>query len=150
MDVFKPIDCQFQRRNMNRGETNKFLRASFNKILNHEPDERELELRELARKEREEYLQRKEVFYNNPLHWSNNKRRRNGLSVLRGSANKKDRSHFSSFHPSPFLYGIFEDILEDKITDKFSNDQFFNQFVDYRNLNIGDCDVMYYERTDNE
>lgn len=129
---------------MNRKE-NKFLRASFNKILNHEPDKRELELREAVRKEREEYLHKKEVFYNNPLHWSNNKRRRNGLPAFRGSTNKKDRCHFPSFHPTAFLYGILEDILEDKITDKFSNDQFFNKFVDYRDLKLGDCNVMCYE-----
>lgn len=130
---------------MNRRETNEFLRASFNEILNHEPDERELELIEAARKEEQEYLHKKEVFYNNPLHWSNNKRRRNGLPVLRGSANQKDRCHFPSFHPTAFLYGIIEDVIEDKITSEISNKQFFNRFVECKDLNVGDRNVMRYK-----
>lgn len=127
---------------MNRNETNELLHGAFNKILNHEPDEKELKLREVARKEREEYLQKKENFYNEPLHWSNNKRRRNGLPVLRGSANHKDRCRFPSFHPTAFLFGIVENMIEDKLTNKLSNDQFFNQFVDYRDLDLGDCNVF--------
>lgn len=127
---------------MNRNETNELLRGTFNKILNHEPDEKELKLREAARKEREEYLQKKENFYNDPLHWSNNKRKRNGLSVLRGSTNHKDRRHFHSFHPTAFLFGIVENMIEDKLTNKLLNDQFFNQFVDYRDLDLGDCNVF--------
>lgn len=95
--------------------------------------EKEVKLREAARKEKQEYLQKKEKFYNNPLHWANNRRRKNGLHVLRGSANKKDRCYFPSFHPTSFLLGIIEDMIEDKLANKLSNGQFFNQFVDYRN-----------------
>lgn len=120
-------------------ETTEFLRENFNEILDHEPDKK---LLEAARKEREEYLQKKEKFYNNPLHWSNNKRRRNGFPTLRGSANQKDRCYFPSFHPTVFLCGILEDIIENKITSEISNSQFFNRFVDYRDLNVGDCDVI--------
>lgn len=118
------------------------LRGTFNKILNHKPDKRELELIEVARKEKQEYLQKKENFYNDPLHWSNNKRRRNGLPVLRGSTNHKDRCNFPSFHPTAFLFGIVEDMIEDKLANKLSNGQFFNQFVDYKDLDLGDCDVF--------
>lgn len=43
---------------------------------------KDLELHEAARKEEQKYLQKKENFYNNPLHWSNNRRRRHGFPVL--------------------------------------------------------------------
>lgn len=131
---------------MDRRETNELLRGTFNTILNHEPDKRELELIEAAQKEEQEYLQKKEKFYNNPLHWSNNKRRRNGLPVLRGSVNQKDRCHFPSFHPTAFLFGIIEDIIDDTLNNDLSNEQFFNQFVDYKDLDLDGCDVVYYEK----
>ena len=40
---------------MNREEVNEMLRNSFNDILNREPTEREKEIKEIARKEKEEY-----------------------------------------------------------------------------------------------
>lgn len=104
--------------------------------------EKEVKLREAVRKEKQEYLQKKEKFYNNPLHWTNNKRRRNGLHVLRDSANKKDRHYFPSFHPTVFLFGILEEILEDRLINEISNGQFFNQFVDCKNLDLDGCDVI--------
>ena len=65
---------------MNREEVNERLRNSFNSILNHKPTGKELarrkEIEEIARKEKEDYEKKKKDFYDNPLHWDNNKRRR--------------------------------------------------------------------------
>jgi hypothetical protein len=62
--------------------------------------EREERIKKLAKKELEEYRKRKAAFYNNPFHWTNNKRRMNHLPVLRGNVNKNRIKKYPSFHIS--------------------------------------------------
>jgi len=132
---------------MYREELNRTLRSSFNNILNYKPTGKELirekEIKEIARQEKEEYENKRADFYNNPLHWNNNKRRRNGLPVLRGNTNKYRSKRYPSFHPTARLMCIIEDIIDDILTDKFSNNQFFNQFVDIKDLDFGDKNEFY-------
>lgn len=97
---------------------------------------REKELDKLVRKEKEEYEQKKIEFYRNPLHWSNNKRRRYGLQTLRGITNKNRLKHYPTFHPTARLFGIIEDIIEETLQNKFENGELFNKFVEVKNFSF--------------
>ena len=138
---------------MNRKEVNERLRNSFNSILNHKLIDKELarrkekEIKEIARKEKEDYEKKRADFYNNPLHWSNNKRRRHHLPVLRGSINKNRSKRYPSFHPTARIFYLIEDVMDDILTDSFKNNEFFNQFVDVKDLNIGDKNLLFVEET---
>ena len=90
-------------------------------------------------------LTKKEIPDDNPLHWDNNKRRRHHLPVLRGSINKYRSKRYPSFHPTAHLYYIVEDVIDDILTDNFKNNEFFNQFVDVKDLNIGDKNLLFVE-----
>lgn len=134
---------------MNREEVNERLRNSFNSILNHKPTDKELirrkEIEEIARKEKEDYDKKRADFYNNPLHWSNNKRRRHHLPVLRGNINKNRSKRYPSFHPTARICCLIEDVVDDILTDNFKNNKFFNQFVDVKDLGIGDKNLLFVE-----
>lgn len=119
---------------MDREETNKVLRNRFDSILNRELTEREKEIREIARKEKEEYEKRKAAFYNNPLHWSNNKRRMHGLHALRGSINKCRSKRYPSYRPTAHLFCTIEDMLDEIISSELSSNKFFNNFVEFKSL----------------
>lgn len=73
-----------------KAEVNDNVRKQFGNIIHGKPPktEREKEIDKLAREELGEYRRKKKAFYDNPIHWNNNKRRRHGLPVLRGSVNK--------------------------------------------------------------
>lgn len=62
---------------------------------------------------REIYESDKRDFYNNPSHWSNNKRRMNGLPVIRGKTNKTRWKRFPDFEfwvNDPFgMFAIIEE-----------------------------------------
>lgn len=132
---------------MDREEENRILRSSFNDILNHKPTIKELirqkEIDKIIRQEKEEYEKKKTDFYNNPLHWDNNKRRRYGLPVLRGRFNKGRIKHYPSFRPTPRSFFILEDVIEEVLTDKFKSNEFFQKFVDIKDLNITDANTFY-------
>ena len=136
---------------MNREEVNKRLRNSFNSILNHKPTGKELtrrkEIEEIVRKEKEDYEKKKKDFYDNPLHWSNNKRRRHGLPVLRGKINKYRSKRYPSFHPTARLMCIIEDTIDEVLTDGFKNNKFFDKFVDIKDMALGDANVFYVSRS---
>lgn len=126
---------------MNREEINKILKNQFKNILNREPTEREKEIKDLALKERKEYEIKRVEFYNNPLHWDNNKRRRHGLPVLRGEINKHRTKQYPSFRPTVYFTCLIEDIIEETLCSRMYEYEFFNKFVDFKNLNIGDKNI---------
>lgn len=131
---------------MSRDEINKILRNQFKNILNQEPTEREKEIKELALKDRKEYEIKKAEFYNNPLHWDNNKRRRHGLPVLRGKINKYRIKQYPSFRPSVYFTCLIEDVIEETLcSSRMYEYEFFNKFVDFQNLNIGDKNTYYID-----
>ena len=132
---------------MVKEEMNKILRSSFNDILNHKPTGKELirhkEIDKIARQEKEDYEKKRTAFYNNPLHWDNNKRKRNGLHVLRGNVNKCRAKRYQSFRPTARFFCLLEDVIDEVLTDKFKNNELFGKFIDIKDLNIGDAKVYY-------
>lgn len=132
---------------IDKEEINRVLRNSFNDILNYKPTGKELtrqkEIEEIARQEKEEYEKKKANFYNNPLHWDNNKRKRYGLLVLRGRVNKGRVKRYPSFRPTPRLFYILEDTIDEVLTDKFKSNKFFQKFVDIKDFNIDDANTYY-------
>ena len=132
---------------MNREEVNERLRNSFNSILNRKPTGKELarrkEIEEIVRKEKEDYEKKKADFYNNPLHWDNNKRKRHHLPVLRGSTNKNRSKRYHSFHPTAHICCLIEDVIDEVLTDNMKNNEFFGQFVDVKNIGVGDKDLFF-------
>lgn len=70
----------------------------------------------------------------------NNKLKRFGLPMKKGGAKKK-RKKRQMLRSQP-MFNIIEDVIED-LLNKSHLDKFFNQFVDYRYLNIGEENVFY-------
>ena len=102
-------------------------------------------IEEIARKEKEDYEKKKKDFYDNPLHWDNNKRKRHHLPVLRGSTNKNRSKRYHSFHPTAHICCLIEDVIDEVLTDNMKNNEFFGQFVDVKNIGVGDKDLFFVE-----
>ena len=132
--------------NSKRTELNDKIRENVKEIMKPRPKtEREKELDRLAKEEKEEYERNKNAFYNNPIHWSNNKRRRYGLPVLRGDINKYRSKIYPVFHPSVKFFGLLDDITTEILENKFENGEFndfFNSFVEAKDLAVGDVNVF--------
>jgi len=75
---------------------------------------KEDELKQLCNQEYNKYLIEKKQFYNDPLHWNNNKRKRHGLHTLRGSVNKYRVKQFYKFQ-NPIIFALLEDIIEETL-----------------------------------
>lgn len=125
-------------------EVNDNVKKQFGNIIHGNPPktEREKEIDKLAREELEEYRRKKKAFYDNPIHWNNNKRRRHGLSVLRGDINKYRSKIYPAFHPSVKFFGLLDDIITETLVDKFKNNEYFNSFVEVKDLAVGDANVF--------
>ena len=127
-------------------EANDKIQESVKEIMKpHPKTDREKELDRLAKEEREEYERNKNAFYANPIHWSNNKRRRYGLHALRGDINKYRSKIYPVFHPSVKFFGLLDDIASEILENKFKNgelDYLFNSFVEVKDLAVGDANVF--------
>ena len=99
---------------------------------------RDKEIKEILRQEKEQYKIKKKEFYENPLHWSNNKRKMQGLHTLRGRVNKYRNKKFPAFKPTPRVFFLIEDIIEETLCENWKNDKIFNDFVDIKNVSVGD------------
>lgn len=121
------------------------IKEELKQVLNAETTPRDKEIKEILRKEKEEYEIKKKEFYENPLHWSNNKRRIRGLPVLRGRVNKYRSKKFPSFKPTPRVFFLIEDIIEETLCENWENDKFFNKFVDIKNIDVGDKNLFFIE-----
>lgn len=128
--------------NETRNEINTQIRKEFNNILSSTPTPRDLEIEKILEDEKRKYELDKAEFEANPLHWSNNKRRWHGLSVLRGKSNKNRQTKFRSFRPTPRAFFAIEHIIDEIIRNNLKDDEFFNQFVDIKNLSLGDKKVF--------
>lgn len=80
----------------------------------------------------------------------NNIKRMHGLPLTRIS-NKKKRKyknqrkrHIMTFR----LFDIIEEVVEERICSEWSQKEFFNEFVEVKNLNLGDSNVIYEEKKD--
>lgn len=110
-------------------EVNDNVRKQFDNIIHGNPPktEREKEIDKLAREELEEYRRKKKAFYDNPIHWNNNKRRRHGLPVLRGNVNKCRLKEYPGFHPSVRFFGMMEDLFDEILITTMEDN--LNSFV---------------------
>lgn len=128
---------------LEKAKANDKIRENVKEIMkSHPKTEREKELDRLAKEEKEEYERNKNAFYADPIHWNNNKRRRHGLSVLRGDINKYRSKIYPAFHPSVKFFGLLDDIITETLVDKFKNNEYFNSFVEVKDLAVGDANVF--------
>lgn len=69
---------------LEKSEASISIRNQFENIMRGDSPKtkREKEIDKLAREELEEYKRKRKSFYDNPVHWDNNKRRRHGLPTL--------------------------------------------------------------------
>ena len=129
--------------NSEKAKANDKIRENVKEIMkSHSKTEREKELNKLAKEEKEEYERKKNAFYADPIHWNNNKRKRHGLSVLRGSVNKYRSKKYQTFHPSVKFFDRLDDIITETIVNNFKNNEYFNSFVKGKDLAIGDANVF--------
>lgn len=94
------------------------------------------------RQDKEKYEIDKQKFYANPIHWDNNKRKRAGLHTLRRTCNNDGNKKFRCFRTSQDLFKIFDDVIDKYLLDKF-NENWFDNFVEVRNLNHNDMEGEY-------
>lgn len=72
----------------------------------------------------------------------NNKLKRFGLPMKKGGSKKKQIKR--NIIRSQPLFNIIEDIIDDTLRNQdYLENKFFEQFVDFRNLNIGDTNTFY-------
>ena len=74
----------------------------------------------------------------------NNVKRMHGLPLTRisGKKKRKQKEQRKRFILSFKLFDIIEDIVEEALGSKFSNNEFFGEFVEVKNLNLGDKDIL--------
>lgn len=129
--------------NSEKAKANNKIRENVKEIIKSRPKtEREKELDRLAKEEKEEYERNKNAFYADPIHWNNNKRRRHGLSVLRGDVNKYRSKTYPAFRPTVKFFGLLDDIVSETIENNFKNNEYFNSFVEVKDLAVGDANVF--------
>lgn len=123
-------------------EVNDNVRKQFDNIIHGKPPktEREKEIDKLAREELEEYRQKKKAFYDNPIHWDNNKRRRHGLPVLRGNVNKCRLKEYPGFFPSVRFFCMMEDLFDEILITTMEDN--LNSFVEVKDIAAGDAKVF--------
>lgn len=126
-------------------EVYKAVEEELRQVLNIESTSRDKEIKEVLRQEKEEYEIKKKQFYENPIHWSNNKRKIRGLPVLRGRINKCRSKKFPSFKPTSRAFFLIEDIIEETLCKNWKNDKFFNKFADIKNIDVGDKNLFFIE-----
>ncbi len=129
--------------NSEKTKANDKIRENVKEIMKPYPKtEREKELDRLAKEEKEEYERNKNAFYADPIHWSNNKRRRHGLSVLRGDVNKYRSKTYPTFRPTVKFFGLLDDVVAETLENNFKNNEYFNSFVEVKDIAVGDANVF--------
>lgn len=129
--------------NLEKAKANNKIRENVKEIMKSRPKtEREKELDRLAREEKEEYERNKNAFYADPIHWNNNKRRRHGLSVLRGDVNKYRSKTYPTFRPTVKFFGLLDDVVAETLENNFKNNEYFNSFVEVKDIAVGDANVF--------
>ena len=88
----------------------------------------------VVKKEYGEYKTDRDRFYSNPIHWSNNKRKMNGMTVLRGKCNKTRLKNFPIYKISPVLFDAMEECIDSAICENMN----FDNFVSVKECKLGD------------
>ena len=129
--------------NSEKAKANDKIRENVKEIMKpHPKTEREKELDRLAKEEKEKYERNKNAFYADLINWNNNKRKRYGLPVLRGSVNKYRSKKYPAFYPSVKFFGRLDDIITETLEDNFNNNEYFNSFVEVKDIAAGDVNVF--------
>lgn len=97
------------------------------------PNEMVEKIKQLAKRDINNYKTRREEFYNNPMHWDNNKRRSAGLPVLRGNLNKYRSKVFKSSVISSELFEETERGINKIISNCAFSSSYFDKFVEVEN-----------------
>ena len=127
--------------NSEKAKANDKIRENVKEIMKPRPKtEREKELDRLAKEEKEEYERNKNAFYADPIHCSNNKRRRHGLPVLRGIVNKCRLKEYPGFHPSVRFFCMMEDLFDEILITTMEDN--LNSFVEVKDIAVGDAKVF--------
>ena len=90
--------------------------------------------RSIIKEELDEYKTARDRFYSNPIHWSNNKRKMNGMTVLRGECNKTRIKNFLTYRISPALFDAMEECIDAAICENMN----FDNFVSVKECKLGD------------
>lgn len=93
------------------------------------PNEMVEKIKQLAKRDINNYKTKREEFYNNPIHWNNNKRRNAGLPVLRGNLNKYRSKVFRSSVVSSELFKEIEREIDNTFSDYAFSNSYFDEFV---------------------
>lgn len=74
----------------------------------------------------------------------NNVKRMHGLPLTRisGKKKRKQKEQRKRFILSFKLFDIIEDMIEETLGSEWFNNEFFNEFVEVKNLNIGDKIIL--------
>lgn len=100
----------------------------------------EHKIRGLFENEYDKYIQERTEFYNNPYHWSNNKRRIHGLCTLRGNVNKFRSKKFPSFRINDYIFDFVTNIMDECIGNKILKS--LNYFAGINDVYLGDKDFV--------
>ena len=93
------------------------------------PNEMVEKIKQLAKRDINNYKTKREEFYNNPMHWDNNKRRNAGLPVLRGNLNKYRLKEFLSPVISSELFEETERVIDKVFSNYVFSNSYFDEFV---------------------
>ena len=86
-------------------------------------------IKQLAKRDINNYKTKREEFYNNPMHWDNNKRRNAGLPVLRGNLNKYKLKVFLSPVISSEVFDETEMAIDKAVSNYVFSNSYFDKFV---------------------
>jgi hypothetical protein len=64
------------------------------------------------------------------------------LTRISGKKKRKQKEQRKRFILSFKLFDIIEEIVEETLGSKFSDNEFFGEFVEVKNFNIGDKNIL--------
>lgn len=71
----------------------------------------------------------------------NNKLKHNGLPIKRGGS-KKRKKKVKILRSQPF-FNIIEDVIEETLRKEWTKDPWFNKFVEFKDVNVGEPNTFY-------
>lgn len=130
-------------------KTNEELKQDMSNIIDKSNllyKQKEKEIKKVLEIEKLDYEEKKRKFYSNPLNWTNNKRRMKGLPPLRGKKYKNRRTKYPAYRPTPKIFFLIEEAIDDILCDNFKNNtDYFNNFVSIKDMRYGTPSLRYSE-----
>ena len=72
--------------------------------------------------------------------WANNTN--NAKKSKKRRRNKYRLKKYPAFYPSVKFFGRLDDIITEKLEDNFKNNEYFNSFIEEKDLAVGDANVF--------